>query len=72
MKLQYNSIMKKLNSGEVDSFWSLPAQDRELIMRYQERQRRNAGYPSSGRSESIMRNRVLRAQSMRRPHNGLY
>jgi hypothetical protein len=60
MKTEYQKILAK--SKDV-SDWDLPENEKEIVRKHFNREHNRRHYPIAGRSELIMRNRVIRSKS---------
>lgn len=69
-QVKYTDLLKK---AEEVGYYNLSAEERDIIRRHVRRERNRRGkYPTGGRSESIMRNRVLRAKSFGINRDNIY
>ena len=61
-----------LNKAHEIGYWNLSEEEREIIRKYDRRERKHRAYPTGGNSETIMRNRILRAESFGLTRDNIY
>jgi len=61
-----------LRKAEEMGYGALSKAEKDIIRRYQIRERNRRGFPTGGYSETIMRNRILRAASFGMPRGNTY
>lgn len=63
MKSFHERYREALARAEAVGYWALTEEERAVIRKHQTREHRRRRHPGDGNSETIMRNRILRARS---------